>query len=52
MRFAKHDHMVETFPPDRADESLNVGVLPRRSGCDRMVPNAHRMDPLQIDETI
>jgi hypothetical protein len=52
VRFAKHDHVVETFAADRADESLNASILPRRSGCDRMVPNAHRTDPLQEDSTI
>ena len=52
MRFAKHDHVVETFAADRADEPLNVGILPGRSGCDRMVPNAHCTDPLQEDRTI
>ena len=26
MRFAKHDHVVETFAADRADESLNVSM--------------------------
>ena len=52
MRFAKHDHVVETFAADRADESLNVSILPGRSGCDRMVPNAHCTDPLQKGWTI
>src|SRR3984893_3006009 len=52
VRFAKHDHVVETFATDRADESLNASILPGRSGCDRMVPNAHRTDPLQEDSTI
>src|SRR5260370_38764388 len=52
MRFAKHDHVVETFAADRADESLNVSILPRRSGGDRMVPNAHCTDPLPEDWTI
>src|ERR1700674_3605340 len=52
VRFAKHDHVVETFAADRADESLNASILPGRSGCDRMVPNAHRTDPLQKDWTI
>src|ERR1700731_3389093 len=52
VRFAKHDHGVETFAADRADESLNVSILPGRSGCDRMVPNAHCTDPLQEDWTI
>src|SRR5258708_4726683 len=51
-RFAKRDHVVETFAADRADESLNVSILPGRSGCDRMVPNAHCTDPLQEDWTI
>ena len=27
MRFAKHDHVVETFAADRADESLNVSIV-------------------------
>src|ERR1700716_1995267 len=48
----KHDHVVETFAADRADESLDVSILPGRSGCDRMVPNAHCTDPLQEDWTI
>src|ERR1700686_5057220 len=52
VRFAKHDHVVETFAADRADESLNVSILPGRSGCDRMVPNAHCTDPLREDWTI
>jgi hypothetical protein len=43
---------VETFAADRAEESLNVSVLPGRSGCDRMVPNAHCTDPLQEGWTI
>ena len=25
----EHDHMVEAFPPDRANQSLDVAVLPR-----------------------
>jgi hypothetical protein len=41
VRFAKHDHVVETFAADRADEWLNLSILPGRSGGDRMVPNAH-----------
>jgi hypothetical protein len=52
VRFAKHDDVVETFAADRADESLNVSILPERSGCDRTVPNAHGTDPLQEDWTI
>ena len=29
VRFTKHDHVVQTLPADRADESLNIGILPR-----------------------
>jgi hypothetical protein len=27
----KYDHVVETFPSDRADQSLRVRILPRRA---------------------
>src|SRR5262249_11905539 len=27
----EHDHVVETFPSDRADQSLRVRILPRRA---------------------
>ena len=29
VRFTEHDHVVQAFPVDRADEPLNVPVLPR-----------------------
>src|SRR5260221_1719550 len=51
-RVAKQDHVGETFAADRADQSLDVSILPGRSGCDRMVPNAHCTDPLQEGWTI
>src|SRR5262249_13680340 len=41
MRLPEHDHVVETFPADCADQPLDVRVLPRRSGRDRPVPNAY-----------
>jgi hypothetical protein len=41
VRFAEHNHMVETFPSDRADQSLDVHILPRRSGCDRPIAHAY-----------
>src|SRR5262249_5214552 len=40
VRLPEHDHVVETFPSDRADQPLDVRVLPRRSGSGRLVPNA------------
>ncbi len=33
MRLAENDQMVQTFPSDRSDQPLNVGVLPGRTGC-------------------
>jgi hypothetical protein len=28
MRLTEHDHVVEAFPSDRADKSLNISILP------------------------
>src|SRR5512133_726238 len=42
MALAEHDHMVEAFASDRADQSFSVTVLPRRSRRCRSVANAHR----------
>src|SRR5262249_238289 len=52
MRLPKYDHVVETFPSDRADQSLDIWVLPRGSGCSRLVPNAHGTQPLPEDHAI
>src|SRR3954447_11838368 len=42
MPLAEHDHMIKTLALDRADQSLRIAVLPRRSrGC-RSVADAHR----------
>ena len=27
--FIEHDHMIETFPPDGADDPFHIGPLPR-----------------------
>jgi hypothetical protein len=42
MALAEHDHMIEALAPDRADQSLGMTVLPRRSWRSRSVANAHR----------
>src|SRR5262245_34005571 len=52
VRFPKYDHVVETFPSDRADQPLDVWALPRRLGSSRLVPNAHGTQPLPEDRTI
>src|SRR6266480_7900519 len=52
VRLTEYDQVVETFPSDRTDQSLDVWVLPRRSGSSRLVPNAHGAQPLHEDRTI
>jgi hypothetical protein len=46
MAFAENDHMVKAFTSDRTDEPLCISILPRHSGRDPPVPNAHRPDTL------
>ena len=48
MALAEHDHMIEALAPDRADQSLGMTVLPRRSWRSRSVANAHRSKPTGI----
>src|SRR5262245_22323854 len=52
VRLPEYDHVVETFPADRADQPLDVRVLPRRSGSGRLVPNAHGAQTLPEDRAI
>src|SRR4029077_9356238 len=52
VRLPEYDHVVETFPSDRADQPLDVRVLPRRSGSSRLVPNAHGTQPLPENHAI
>jgi len=37
----EHNQLVETFPSDRADQSLRVPILPRRAKSNGFVANAH-----------
>jgi len=37
----EHDHVVETFPSDRADQPLRVRILPRQACGNGLVTNAH-----------
>jgi hypothetical protein len=52
VRLPEYDQVVETFPPDRADQSLDVCILPRRAGSRRLVPNAHGAQPLHEYRTV
>jgi len=44
--------MIEALPPDRSDDALNIGVLPRRSWRRRQVDGAHRFQPIAEDRSI
>jgi hypothetical protein len=41
MPFAEDDNVIEALPPDRADESLRISILPGRPSRDRSVTYAH-----------
>src|SRR6202048_2009680 len=41
MCLAQNDDVIQTLAPDRSDQPFGKAVLPRRSWCDRLVPNAH-----------
>jgi hypothetical protein len=58
VRLPKYDHVVETFPSDRADQSLHVPILPRRARGNGLVADAHgpqsardcgTVDPIPIE---
>ena len=42
IRLAEHDQVIEAFAPDRADEALDVAVLPRRTRRSLMIANSYR----------
>jgi hypothetical protein len=44
--FMENDHSVRAFPPDRSDQTLDVGALPRRSRGDQLLLNAQTRNPL------
>jgi len=44
--------MVETFSSDRADNPLDMAILPGRSGRNRTISNAHSMGSAPEDLTI
>src|ERR1700732_4307176 len=41
MRLAQDNDVVHTLAPDRPDQPFGKAILPRRSWCDRLVPDAH-----------
>src|SRR2546428_7298802 len=42
--FAEDDQVVQAFAPDRADDSLGIGVMPGRLGRGEDLPDANRPD--------
>lgn len=52
MRFAEHHDVIEALTPDRADETLDMAVLPRRAGRGGSVPYIHRSKPLCDEHAI
>ena len=45
MLLAEDDDMVETFPPNRANQSFRMSILPWRSRRGGPVTNAHSAKP-------
>src|SRR3984893_11512657 len=41
MFLAQDNDVVHTLAPDRPDQPFGKAILPRRSWCDRLVPDAH-----------
>ena len=41
MGLTEHNQVVETFPSDRANQSLRVPILPRRARSNRFVADTH-----------
>src|SRR5437764_10932429 len=37
----EHEQVIDALPPDGADQSFRKAILPRRTGRDRLVANAH-----------
>jgi hypothetical protein len=42
MRFVKDQDVIQAIAPERADQPLDIRVLPGRPWRNRPVPNAHR----------
>src|SRR6476659_1407743 len=52
MRLAADDCVIETLAPDGSDQPFGKAILPRRSWCDRLVPNPHGAQSACDDGTI
>jgi hypothetical protein len=43
--FVAHDDVIEAFPPNRPDDALGEGILPRRSGRDEGLARPQALHP-------
>jgi hypothetical protein len=46
------DDLIETFAADRANDALDIGILPRRSRCSDDRLDRHRLDTITEGLTI
>src|SRR5215471_19313033 len=42
--WTENHHMIQTLPPNRADQPLSIGVLPRTPGCGDDFPGVQSLD--------
>ena len=46
MPLAEHEHVIQALAPDRADEPLHEGILPRAAGSGQDFLDTHALDAL------
>ena len=44
VRFAEHDEVIQSFPANRADQPLDMSILPRGTEGGGTIANAHRAE--------
>ena len=52
MHLAQDDDVVHTFTPDRSDQPFGKAILPRRSRCGGLVPDAHGTQSSRDDNAV
>ena len=52
MHLAQDNDVVHTFTPDQSDQPFDKAVLPGRSWCGRLVPDAHGAHSARDDAAI
>src|SRR5258705_10306984 len=52
MFLTQDNNVVQALAPDRSDQPFGKAILPRRSWCDRLVPNPHGAQSACDDGTI